>query len=214
VDFVGLSFVGNANDVLRARRFAHRHGFSPFLIAKIERRQALKNLKEILGATDGIMVARGDLGVEMPFAEIPGLQSDIVRQSRREGKPVIVATQVLESMVENPRPTRAEATDIAYSVWSGVDAVMLSGETSIGRFPVAAVQALHGVIRATERRLPPGEFDKRFLPFKKKPRFHRKSNSVSRNSGGQTYDHVCSDRTDGRAFILCTAQAARGCPGF
>lgn len=159
VDFFGLSFVGGEEDVLRARRFAQRHGFSPFLVAKIERRSALKNLRGIVRAADGLMVARGDLGVEMPFAEIPGLQADIVRNARKEGKPVIVATQVLESMVTNPRPTRAEATDIANAVGSGADAVMLSGETSIGRFPVQAVQALNAVIRATERRWIPAEFE-------------------------------------------------------
>jgi len=152
VDFVGISFVGNAADVLRARNFAQKQGRAPFIIAKIERQEALNNLKSIIEAADGIMVARGDLGVEVSFSEIPGIQRDIVIRSHQMGKPVIVATQVLESMIENSRPTRAEATDVANAIIEGADAIMLSGETSIGKYPVAAVTALHEVIRATERR--------------------------------------------------------------
>lgn len=153
VDFVGVSFVGNADDLKRARAFAPGHGRGPFLIAKIERQEALKNLDTIVGAADGIMVARGDLGVEVSFAEIPEVQRRIVKAARQAGKPVIVATQVLESMIENPRPTRAEVTDVANAVNEGADAVMLSGETSIGKFPVEAVQALARVMEVTEKNL-------------------------------------------------------------
>lgn len=133
VDFVGVSFVGRANDLDRVRSFCQNHGKNPFLIAKIERRQALRHLAGILEKADGLMVARGDLGVEFPFSQIPGLQNDIVSMAHQKGKPVIVATQVLESMIQNPRPTRAEATDIANAIIEGTDAIMLSGETSIGK---------------------------------------------------------------------------------
>lgn len=151
-DFVGLSFVGAAADLQSARSYARRLGHSPFLIAKIERREALRNLRSVVAASDGVMVARGDLGVEIPFADIPGAQEEIVFESRRQGKPVIVATQMFESMLENPRPTRAEVTDAANAVLEGADALMLSGETSVGKYPVEAVKALDAVISEAERR--------------------------------------------------------------
>jgi pyruvate kinase len=151
IDFVGISFVGEAQELRRVRAFCKRRGASPALVAKIERRSALDNLPEILQEADALMVARGDLGVEVSFSEIPGLQRKIVMESRRAGKPVIVATQVLESMVQNPRPTRAEATDIANAIREGADAVMLSGETSIGKYPLESAQALAQVAYATEQ---------------------------------------------------------------
>jgi pyruvate kinase len=154
VDFVGISFVGDAQDINRVRAFCRKREANPFLIAKIERRQALNNLPEIVEAADGIMVARGDLGVEVPFSEIPGLQKMIVSSARQKGKPVIVATQVLESMVQNPRPTRAEATDIANAVLEGADAIMLSGETATGKYPRESVKALSEVIQASEKTSP------------------------------------------------------------
>lgn len=159
VDFVGISFVGNAQDVKRVRAFCLKRRANPFLIAKIERQQALNNLSEIVDAADGIMVARGDLGVEVPFSDIPGLQKKIVSVSRKNGKPVIVATQVLESMVQNPRPTRAEATDIANAVLESADAIMLSGETATGKYPRESVKALSDVIQASEKTGPPLEMD-------------------------------------------------------
>lgn len=150
VDFVGISFAGNGRDIRRARKAAGGPERAPFLIAKFERREALRNLEEILAEADGVMVARGDLGVEISFAEIPGAQKYIVKTARQAGKPAIVATQVMESMTASPRPTRAEVTDIAHAVEEGADAIMLSAETSIGRYPVEAVQSLDKVIRATE----------------------------------------------------------------
>lgn len=154
VDFVGISFVQNARDIRRVRAFCHKRGASPFLIAKIERLQALKNLESIIDAADGVMIARGDLGVETPYAELPGIQKRIVWLSRQKGKPVIVATQVLESMIQNPRPTRAEATDIANAVLERADAIMLSGETATGKYPRESVRTLSEVIRATEKENP------------------------------------------------------------
>jgi len=152
VDFVGVSFAGSAADMTAARSFAAARGRAPFLIAKIERRAAVKNLKSVIEASDGVMVARGDLGVEVPFADIPGLQEEILYQARRQGKPAIVATQMLESMIESPRPTRAEVTDAANAVLESADALMLSGETAVGKYPVEAVKALNAIIRRTERR--------------------------------------------------------------
>jgi pyruvate kinase len=151
VDFVGVSFVGDGKDLDQVRAFCRRRGREPFLIAKIERRQALRNLEAIADKCDGLMVARGDLGVEVPFAEIPGLQKQIVSVAHKKGKPVIVATQVLESMIQNPRPTRAEATDIANAVREEADAVMLSGETAAGKYPIESARALNHVIAATEK---------------------------------------------------------------
>ncbi len=150
VDFVGISFAGDAKDMRRARKAAGTTERAPFLIAKFERREALRNLEEILAEADGVMVARGDLGVEISFAEIPGAQKYIVQMARQAGKPAIVATQVMESMTASPRPTRAEVTDIAHAVEEGADAIMLSAETSIGRYPVEAARALDMVIKATE----------------------------------------------------------------
>ena len=150
VDFVGISFVGKKEDVKRVRSFCRSKGANPFLIAKIERRQAIENLDDIIKEADGIMVARGDLGVEVPFSQIPGIQRNLVSKAHENGKPVIVATQVLESMTHHPRPTRAEATDIANAILEGADAIMLSGETSIGKYPVETVRALREVIYATE----------------------------------------------------------------
>lgn len=153
VDFVGLSFVGSAKDVERVRAFCKHRRASPFLIAKIERHQALNNLEEIVAAADGVMVARGDLGIEEPFYRVPVIQAKIVSVARRLGKPVIVATQVLESMIQNPRPTRAEATDVANAISQSADAVMLSGESAVGKYPVESVQALCEIIKETERSL-------------------------------------------------------------
>ncbi len=150
IDFVGLSFVGSAADIQRVRSFCRAQGKSPFLIAKIERRLALENLEEIIQAADGVMVARGDLGIEEPFFKVPVIQGRIVTMARRYGKPVIVATQVLESMIQNPRPTRAEATDVANAISQAADAVMLSGESAVGKYPVEAVRALSEIIRESE----------------------------------------------------------------
>lgn len=153
VDFVGLSFVGGPGDVERLRACLRRRPRPPLIVAKIERRAALDRLEAIVRAADAVMVARGDLGVEVDFAEIPALQRRIVETAERLGRPAIVATQVLESMLRAPRPTRAEATDVANAVLEGADAILLSGETSIGQHPVAAVRALNDVMRTTEARL-------------------------------------------------------------
>jgi pyruvate kinase len=154
VDMIALSFVQNADDLRLGRRLIDEAGSGAPLVAKIERPLALDHLDDILGACDGVMVARGDLGLEMPIERVPRAQKLITHQARLRGLPVILATQVLESMTTGPRPTRAEVSDAANAVDDGVDAIMLSGETAIGRFPIKAVQMLDAVIREAEARPP------------------------------------------------------------
>jgi pyruvate kinase len=154
VDFVALSFVRTAADVTQARRFLQeRHAAIP-LIAKIEKHEALDNLDTILPLVDGIMVARGDLGVETPLEHVPLLQKMLLARSNRVGIPAITATQMLRSMVENPRPTRAEVTDVANAIFDGTDAVMLSEETASGRYPVEAVSMMARIAQDAEGGFP------------------------------------------------------------
>src|SRR5690606_3248043 len=149
------SFVEAAGDIATLRKAAADLGVEqPFVIAKIERRRAVERAAEILAAADGLMVARGDLGVELPIEEIALVQKRLVQRANLAGKPVITATQMLESMTENRRPTRAEATDVANAILDGSDAVMLSGESAVGRYPVEAVEMLARIAAATERLRP------------------------------------------------------------
>jgi pyruvate kinase len=160
VDAVALSFVRSAEDVRLCRSEMERAGRIVPVIAKIEKPEALENLDAIVEAADGLMVARGDLGVEILPERVPVVQKEICREGRGAGKPVIIATQMLSSMTERPRPTRAEASDVANAVWDGADAVMLSGETATGRYPLLAVQMLDRIIRDAEtagERAPPAE---------------------------------------------------------
>ncbi len=150
VDYIALSFVRDAADIDRVHEIMAEEGITLPVIAKIEKPQAVEHLEEIVDAFDGIMVARGDLGVELPLERVPLVQTEAIDLARRNAKPVIVATQVLESMIENPRPTRAEASDCANAVLDGADAVMLSGETSVGAYPVEAVKTMARIIEATE----------------------------------------------------------------
>ncbi|GAB2559167.1 pyruvate kinase [Leucobacter ruminantium] len=150
VDYIALSFVRDAADITRVHEIMAEEGVKLPVIAKIEKPQAVENLEGIVDAFDGIMVARGDLGVELPLERVPLVQTEAVALARRNAKPVIVATQVLESMIENPRPTRAEASDCANAILDGADAVMLSGETSVGAFPVQTVETMARIIEATE----------------------------------------------------------------
>ncbi len=154
-DYIALSFVRSAANVedLRALLRGLGAGEVP-IIAKIEKREALEQFGQILDAADGVMVARGDLGVEIPPEDVPAHQKDIVRQCNAAGKPVIIATQMLQSMIDNPRPTRAEASDVANAILDGADAVMLSGETAVGRYPVDAVTMMGKIARATEAHFP------------------------------------------------------------
>ena len=150
VDVIALSFVRSGKDIEEVHRIMDEEGVRLPVIAKIEKPQAVENLDDIIAAFDGIMVARGDLGVELPLEAVPLVQKEAIEKARRNAKPVIVATQVLESMITNPRPTRAEASDCANAVLDGADAIMLSGETSVGAWPIKAVETMATIIEATE----------------------------------------------------------------
>ena len=150
VDVIALSFVRSGKDIEEVHRIMDEEGVRLPVIAKIEKPQAVENLDDIIAAFDGIMVARGDLGVELPLEQVPLVQKEAIEAARRNAKPVIVATQVLESMITNPRPTRAEASDCANAVLDGADAIMLSGETSVGAWPIKAVETMSTIIAATE----------------------------------------------------------------
>lgn len=150
VDYVALSFVQSAEDVKKAREAAGKRERDVRFIAKIERPEATQDLDNILDAADGIMVARGDLGVELPPERVPNLQREIIRRANLANKPVITATQMLESMTEHSRPTRAEVSDVAHAIWEGTDAVMLSGETASGRYPVRACAMMARIAEAAE----------------------------------------------------------------
>jgi pyruvate kinase len=147
VDYIALSFVRRPEDIEQLRELVPR---GVKLVAKIEKDTALKNLCGILDVSDAIMVARGDLGVELPFEEVPLIQKQIIREAGLHGKPVITATQMLESMIHAPRPTRAEASDVANAILDGTDAVMLSAETAVGQYPLEAVQAMDRIAREME----------------------------------------------------------------
>lgn len=150
VEWIGLSFVRTGEDIIDLKRIINRSGKTARVIAKIEKPEAIENIDAIIAATDGVMVARGDLGVEMPMEMVPVLQKMIARKCLAASKPVIVATQMLESMITTPRPTRAEVNDVANSVLDGADAVMLSGETSVGEFPVIVIETMSKIIKNIE----------------------------------------------------------------
>ena len=151
VDFIALSFVREARDLLQLRELFEKDKPAPFVIAKIEDRQAVQNLESIVHEADGIMVARGDLGIEIPYEELPIVQRRIVKACLRQGKPVIVATHMLESMIESPMPTRAEVTDVANAVYEEADAIMLSGETTVGKYPLKCIEVFDRIATRIER---------------------------------------------------------------
>ncbi len=153
IDYVALSFVRSAADIVLCRELMERAGRVVPIVAKIEKPEAIAAIDSIIEAADGVMLARGDLGVEIEPERVPNLQKRILRKANAAGKPVIVATQMLESMIEHPRPTRAEASDVANAIWDGADAVMLSGETASGRYPIPAVQMMDRIVREAEEHL-------------------------------------------------------------
>jgi len=162
-DFIAASFVRTGADVTYLRKFTQSLGwFNPRIIAKIENAEGVENIDEILEAADGIMVARGDMGVEIPFEQIPAIQKELIHKAYNAGKQVITATQMLESMITNPRPTRAEITDVANAIYDGTSAIMLSGETAAGKFPVEAVKTMSLIAETTEKNIDyAGRFKKR-----------------------------------------------------
>ncbi len=150
VDYIAASFIQSAEDIERMRKILEEHHVETPIIAKIENRAGIENLDEIVAVANGLMVARGDLGVELPFGEVPGAQKKMIRTTVMAGKPVITATQMLASMEHNPRPTRAEASDVANAILDGTSAVMLSGETAVGEYPVDAIRTMHELALTTE----------------------------------------------------------------
>ncbi len=151
IDFVAASFVSTREDMLSLRKFlCDNNGSNIDIVAKIESVKGVENLEQILPTTDGIMVARGDLGVEIPYAKLPSIQKDIIKKSREAGKRVITATEMLESMISNPRPTRAETSDVANAVYDGTSAIMLSAESAIGKYPVLAIKTMANIAGQTE----------------------------------------------------------------
>ena len=150
-DFIAASFVRSSADINYLRKFTQSLGwFTPRIIAKIENLDGVENIDEILEASDGIMIARGDMGVEIPFEKIPAIQKDLIRKGYNSDKQVITATQMLESMITNPRPTRAEITDVANAIYDGTSAIMLSGETAAGAFPIETVKTMALIAETTE----------------------------------------------------------------
>jgi pyruvate kinase len=151
VHYIALSFVREAKDIAELRSVVSKSNHPPDIFAKIEAQQALPNLMEIIREADGVMVARGDLGIEIPYEELPIVQRKIVRTCHRIGKPVIVATHMLESMIESPMPTRAEVTDVANAVYEQADAIMLSGETTVGKYPLKCIEVFDRIAQRIER---------------------------------------------------------------
>ena len=150
VDWIALSFVRTAAEITKIKEFIAEQGSKAKVVAKVEKPEAIENMDEIIEATDAVMVARGDLGVEVPGEQVPWMQKELVRKCNMAAKPVIVATQMLESMVDNPRATRAEIGDVANAVWDGADAVMLSGESAAGKYPILAVETMAKTVREVE----------------------------------------------------------------
>lgn len=162
LDYIACSFVSNGNDIKAVRDFMHANGGSDItLISKIENQSGIDNIEEICRNSDGIMVARGDLGVEIDYDRVPVVQKKIIRKCIERGKLAITSTEMMESMINNPRPTRAEISDVANSVYDGTSAVMLSGETAIGKYPVESVEAMAKILKSTEKFVPYKDFIKR-----------------------------------------------------
>jgi len=194
VDFIAASFVSSKNDLLELKEFLHANGGRGIdIIAKIENRAGVDNIEEICEECDGIMVARGDLGVEIPFEELPHIQKSLITKCRMLGKRVITATEMLESMIHNPRPTRAEISDVANAVYDGTSAIMLSGETAAGKYPVQAVQVMARIAEETEKHI---NYKKRFLNADF--RIRNKVDAISHSACGMAID------LEAKGIVACT----------
>ncbi len=217
VDWIALSFVRKPEDILDLHDVIKKHGGKnqPWIISKIEKPEALKNLDQIIDLSKGIMIARGDLGVEVSFSQVPIIQKEIIQKCIEQAKPVIIATQMMESMIENFRPTRAEATDVANAVLDGGDCLMLSGETSVGKYPVEVVTNMHSIISWTEshgfhylREHPPTRFSPTFLPesvcyhaCKMAEQTHAEA-IITFTYSGSTALYIASHRPNARIFAF------------
>ena len=198
IDFVAASFVSRRQDVLDVRNFLDANGGQDIeIIAKIENQTGIDNVEEICEVCSGIMIGRGDLGVEVPFAELPAIQKYLITKCRLLGKRVITATEMLESMIHNPRPTRAEISDVANAVYDGTSAIMLSGETAMGRYPVAAVEAMSRIAEETEKDI---DYAKRFRNSNFKIR--NTIDAVSHSTAALSID------IDARLIVVCTRSGA------
>lgn len=199
IDWVAVSFVRSADEVERVKDFiAQRNGFARVL-AKIEKHEALDDIDNILRVADGIMVARGDLGIEMPLEKVPMTQKDLIARCNRASKPVITATQMLESMITNARPTRAEATDVANAILDGTDAVMLSGETAQGAFPTEAVRVMAEIAREVEKSYPHASLQARHLEDIKPDVASSIAEAATRSSDELALPYIVTGTTTGNA---------------
>jgi len=169
VDWIGLSFVRNARDIIELKHIISQSSAKAKVIAKIEKPEAIQDIDEIIAESDGLMVARGDLGVEIPYQNVPLIQKMLIRKCMEQAKPIIVATQMMESMITNASPTRAEVNDVANAVLDGTDAVMLSGETSVGKYPIETIRTMSNIVREMETF--GGIYYKEVIPAKSNPRF-------------------------------------------
>ena len=194
IDFVAASFVSRKQDVLDVRRFLDEHGGRDVeIIAKIENQTGIDNVEEICQACSGIMIGRGDLGVEVPFAELPAIQKYLITKCRLLGKRVITATEMLESMIHNPRPTRAEISDVANAVYDGTSAVMLSGESAAGKYPVETVATMARIAKAAEEGI---EYDRRYRTYEFK--IKNTVDAISHGACGMAID------IDAKAIAVCS----------
>ena len=194
VDFIACSFVSKAQDIAEVREFLNAHGSRDIdLIAKIENRAGVNNLRDILEVSDGVMIGRGDLGVEVPYEELPDIQKYIINECRRAGKRVITATEMLESMITKPRPTRAEISDVANAVYDGTSAVMLSGETAAGDYPVETVAAMSRIVMQAEK-------NRQFMQFL------RTEDYLIRGTSDALSHSACTLAGDinAKAIVVCT----------
>ncbi len=211
VNYVGVSFVRTAADVLAAKAEIEKTGRKTPIIAKLEKPEAIENIDEILEVADGVMVARGDLGVEMSPERVPVLQKMVIARARDARVPVITATQMLESMTHNPRPTRAEASDVANAVFDGTDALMLSAETATGRYPVEAVKMMDRIIREAEASVTEYVRPHRRALFEP-PRNHRGTDLPRFGRAVHESDcRVYGKRLDGAANLQAPASPSHHC---
>ena len=211
VDFFALSFVREAGDINQLKQFLLDNKSTAQVVAKIEDQSGIENLQEILDVSDALMVARGDLGIEVPYEELPIIQTQAVNNALSSGKPVIMATHLLESMIESPMPTRAEITDVSNSVFERVDCVMLSGETSVGKYPVECVKVLNKITQNVERHAGPGGFNESLSLTTTREKLMKSAVVLARELGGVG---IVVFSSTGLHVRTLAALRPHGCPIF